>query len=226
MSAGGVDGSPVVSVVDPAAHLQRAAWLNAGARPAPAAPTPDPERLSVSSDTKSERKAAKAAETATIEAPERRALSKLDILGNAPPLPMEDVPVPEWAPGGFVTVRGMTGADRAAVEAAVAVYQEAIRAAATGKDYEGNAVPDPTAALARVPSLHCVVAQRCTVERATGERLFGVPDVAALEQKHAGPLSRIYDAAMRLSKLTKADREALERDSARTTGDSSGSSSR
>lgn len=153
----------------------------------------------------------------------KRLLRKADILA-APKLPLDEVPVPEWGEGAVVTVQAMSGHDRAALEAAVAVYQECLRAAATGKDFADKPVADGAVPLRRAPNLHALVAQRGMVDAETRAPLFSAAEVAVLEQLHAGPLARIYDVVMRLSATTAADKAALERFTRAPTADGTTSS--
>lgn len=109
-------------------------------------------------------------------------LGKADIL-EASDLQYEDVAVPEW--GGVVRVRGLTGRERDAFEAAVA--------SAKGKDVRLNLQN----VRARLVAL--------SVVDGDGARLFDERDIGALGEKSAQALERVFLAAMRLSGLTPTD---------------------
>lgn len=113
-------------------------------------------------------------------------LSKTDILGTND-LPTQDVSVPEW--GGEVRIRGLTGAERDAFEAAIAQRK--------GKDVRMN--------LQNVRAR--LVAMSAVDEE--GKRLFTDEDVTALGAKSAVALERVFTAAMQLSGLTPSDVEDL-----------------
>jgi len=120
-------------------------------------------------------------------------------------LPTEDVEVPEW--GGMVRVRGLSGADRDAYFASMAVM---------GKG--GNVVgSDFSHATGKLVSL-------CVVD-GNGDPMFSAIDVGWLGQKSAVALGRVFEAASRLSGLEEADIEALGKDSNPTlNGDSTSTS--
>lgn len=106
-------------------------------------------------------------------------------------LPQETVEVPEW--GGAVIVRGLTGAERDAFEAVF-----------VGPD--GQTKRDGLANFrARLVALSCV--------DEVGERLFGDGDMAALGCKSALALQRVFNAARRLSGLSRGDVEELTKNS-------------
>lgn len=112
-------------------------------------------------------------------------LSKQAIL-EVKDLPIELVNVPEW--GGEVYVRTLTGTERDAYEAGI-----------IGQD--------------RKPDLRNIRAKllvRCLVD-AEGRRLFSEADVDLLGNKSASVLDRLFAVAQRLSKLTAADIEDLEK---------------
>lgn len=109
-------------------------------------------------------------------------LGKADILA-AQDLQYEDVAVPEW--GGTVRVRGLTGRERDAFEAAVA--------SARGKDVKLN-LQNVRARLAAL-----------SVVDADGARIFDERDIGALGEKSAQALERVFQTAMRLSGLTPTD---------------------
>ena len=109
-------------------------------------------------------------------------LGKADILAAADLL-YEDVPVAEW--GGTVRVRGLTGRERDAFEAAVASTK--------GKDVKLNLQN----VRARLVAL--------SVVDADGARIFDERDIGALGEKSAQALERVFQVAMRLSGLTPTD---------------------
>lgn len=55
-----------------------------------------------------------------------------------------------------------------------------------------------------------------TLEDENGKRLFTLDDIAALGQKSAAPLSRIFNAACRLNAITPQDVDDLEKNSEAT----------
>lgn len=109
-------------------------------------------------------------------------LSRAAILA-APDLPTQDVAVPEW--GGAVRIRGLTGAERDAFEAAIAQRK--------GKDVRMN-----------LQNVRARLVAMSAVDE-SGARLFSDGDVAALGEKSAVALERVFTAAMRLSGLTPDD---------------------
>lgn len=111
-------------------------------------------------------------------------LKRSEILDIAPNLPRVVVNVPEW--GGSVTVRGMTAGERDRFEMIVA---------------EGKR--------ANFRAWLAVF----TVCDASGQRLFEDGDVSRLTAQPAAALDRISDAAIALSRFTKADVEEMEKNS-------------
>lgn len=105
----------------------------------------------------------------------------------APDLAFEDVPVPEW--GGKVRVRGMTGTERDAWEAALLEERTDDK-----RKNERNI-------RATLVSL--------TVVNAEGQRLFTEADVGALGKKSVRALQRVYDVAQRLSRVSRNDVKEL-----------------
>jgi hypothetical protein len=99
----------------------------------------------------------------------------------------EEVMIPEW--GDSVLVRGLTGLERDKFEESVLEQ----RGKVTRVKLQN--------ARARLVMLSTVDAE--------GKQLFGVEDVAALGQKNAAALDRIYDVAARLSGITDEDMEEL-----------------
>ena len=107
---------------------------------------------------------------------------------SADDLPREKVDVPEW--NGHVYVRTMTGTERDAWE--------------MGMFTDGE--PDMVNARAKL----CVL----TVVDKDGKRVFTDGDAEALGRKSACALDRLFDVARRLSGLSAADVEELEKNSA------------
>jgi hypothetical protein len=100
----------------------------------------------------------------------------------------EDVAVPEW--GGTVRVKGLTAGERDAFESTILVMR--------GKRRELNMLD----MRARLVSLSLV--------DEAGSRLFTKNDVAALAEKSASALDRVFEVAQRLSGITDGDMEDLE----------------
>ena len=115
-------------------------------------------------------------------------LSKADILA-AEDLPRETVRVPEW--GGDVLVRGLTGAQRDEFEASVVVGK--------GSNRDVN-----------IKNLRAKLVALSVVDEA-GALLFTDKDVDALGKKSAVALQRVFDTAQRLSGLSEADVEDLQK---------------
>lgn len=95
----------------------------------------------------------------------------------------EDHYIPEW--GSQVRIRPMTARMRDRFELA---YEQA-KAAGT---------------------VRATVAVACCYDPETGRRIFGDADVDTLADSNAAALARVFNAASRLSGLTKEDVEALE----------------
>lgn len=100
----------------------------------------------------------------------------------------EDVSVPEW--GGTVRLRGLTGSERDAYEASIE------------KQVGGKTVRDVRNFRARLVALAAI--------NEDGTPLFEQNEVAALAGRSSVALSRLFDAACRLSGITEEDTEALE----------------
>lgn len=109
-------------------------------------------------------------------------LKREDIL-KAEDLPTETVNVKEW--GGEVIVRGLTGAEREKLESQIT------------KDSEEDAIRS------RLVSMVCLGED--------GKRLFTEADVAALKDKSAVALARVFAVAKRLSGLGPAAAEDLRK---------------
>jgi hypothetical protein len=113
------------------------------------------------------------------------ALLKREEILKAEDLPTETVKIPEW--GGDVLVRGLTGAEREKLEGQIT------------KDSEEDAIR------ARLVSMVCLGED--------GKPLFTEADVAALKDKSAVALSRVFAVAQRLSGLGMAAAEDLRKNS-------------
>jgi hypothetical protein len=99
-----------------------------------------------------------------------------------------DVDVPEW--GGTVRVRALSGAERDAYEIALA-----------GVRPDGTARPNLVNVRARLVAM--------AVVDEDGKRLFTDRDAAALGEKSAQAMDRVFVAAQRLSGLSQGDVEEL-----------------
>lgn len=108
---------------------------------------------------------------------------------QAQDLHTEEVAVPEW--GGSVLVRGMTGTERDAFEASILEMN--------GKGSRMD-----------MRNLRAKLAALCMVDE-QGERVFTEKDAGELGKKSATALSRVFEAAQRLSGLTAADVEELQK---------------
>ena len=127
-------------------------------------------------------------------------LGKAEIL-EAVDIVTEEVAVPEWA--GSVLVKAMTGAERDAFEESV------LRKSAAG-GYETIMTNMRAKLLVR------------TLVDADGEQLFAAEDVAALGEKSAEVLDRLFDVASRLSGVSADDVEELAKNSEGVLSDDSG----
>ena len=114
-------------------------------------------------------------------------LSRAEILG-ADDITIVEVDVPEW--GGTVRVRALTGAERDQYEESLIRWRATKGQKVTATVALGNA-------RAKLVSL--------AVVDETGERLFSDRDVAALGEKSAAALERVFDVAAKLSGLQPAD---------------------
>lgn len=104
----------------------------------------------------------------------------------------EQVNVPEW--GGYVWVRGMSGAERDRFESEIVLI-----------DKKGKARVD-------MANIRARMAATCIVDE-SGKRMFSAADIEALSTKSAGALERVYSVAQRLSGLSEGDLEELEKNS-------------
>jgi hypothetical protein len=111
----------------------------------------------------------------------------------------EEVEVPEW--GGSVLVRGMTGRERDEFESSMLIQA----AGQTARDLRNT---------------RAKLVAKCAVD-SDGKRLFADSDVAALGEKSAAALVRVFEVAARLSGLDEEDVAARERDFPEVTGSGS-----
>lgn len=128
-------------------------------------------------------------------------LDKESILA-AEDLRTEEVQVPEW--GGSVYVRTLTGKERDAWEATLLD--------GTGRNRR-----------VKLDNIRASLAA-ATICDAQGKQLFGPEDVAALGEKSALALDRVFEVAQRLNGLTGEDVEELVGNSGGDRKESSGSS--
>ena len=127
-------------------------------------------------------------------------LTRDDIL-HADDIPVEVVEVPEW--GGSVRVRGMTGTERDGFEAAL------VGAAPSGnRQQRRSGSSEPTVSLDNV---RAKLVARCVVDD-DDTRIFVDADVEALGAKSGAALSRVFDAACRLSGIRDGDVDDLAQD--------------
>jgi len=138
-----------------------------------------------------------------------RLLTKQEIM-NARDILTEDVPTPEWAPEGTppeeaatcgVRVRGMTGRERDAFEASLVVGE--------GKKSKRD-----------LSNLRARLVGVCLVDDG-GRRVFTDTEIQFLGAKSAAALDRVFSVAQRLSGLSAADVEDLEKKSAPAPNESS-----
>lgn len=116
-----------------------------------------------------------------------------DQIWQADDILFEDVPVPEWSPPGEVAsvrLRGLSGAERDAVEAAMLTKGK-------GGAHQVNL---------RNARARLVIA--CAIDEA-GQPLFTQGDLLHLGQKSATALERLFQVAQRLSGMSKDDVEEL-----------------
>ncbi len=116
---------------------------------------------------------------------------------------VEDVDMPEW--GGSVRVRGMSGTERDAFEAASLLP-------ARGK----HGTREVNLRNIRARLVAC-----CAIDE-QGDRLFGDDDLTWLGEKSGAALDRLADVAKRLSGLTSKDVDDLVKNSGSDQSDDSG----
>lgn len=102
----------------------------------------------------------------------------------------EVVKVPEW--GGEVAVKGLTLAEK--------------------DEWTGSIMQDGEANIEGATAKLCVMCMRDE----KGERLFGLDDVPALQEKSAAALDRVFQVAQRLSGIGQEDIEETVKNSGKT----------
>ena len=122
---------------------------------------------------------------------------------NADDLKTETVNCPEW--GGSVIVRGLTAGERDKWEASL--YSTEKR----GGSFE---------VVAHKENIRAKFIAASVVDE-KGKLLFSAGDIEALSRKSAAPMDRLFAAAQRLSGMTDADVEELEKNLTTAQGDSS-----
>lgn len=110
-------------------------------------------------------------------------------------LVMEFVPTPEIKPDSGVYVRAMTAGVKGRIEGEAAKFKET-----------KGAKSDFASTFSLIVAVECACNER-------GERLFTRANMDALKQKNSAAISRIAEVGMRLSGFSKADVEALEKNS-------------
>lgn len=95
---------------------------------------------------------------------------------------IERVPVPEW--GGEVCVTTMKAGERDRWELGI----------------QGKTIADIRASL-----LHLTLCDE------KGERLFSADDIQALSEKASAPIQRLFDASVKLNRVSKEDVKELEK---------------
>jgi len=122
-----------------------------------------------------------------------------DAILDADDIKTEDVAVPEW--GGTVKIKALMGVERDKFEADMV---------------KSNNKYDFANIRAKLVAM--------SVVDADGNRLFTDQDVAALGNKSAGALNRVFEVAQRLSGLTQEDVDELAKNSENGPADTSTSS--
>ncbi len=116
----------------------------------------------------------------------KKPLTRDDILG-VQDIEIEEVEVPEW--GGSVFVKGMTGIERDRFEASIVEQR--------GKNAKVSMV-----------NIRAKLASETMCDK-DGTKLFSVKDAAALGEKSAAGLDRVFDVSMRLSGISDDEIEEL-----------------
>lgn len=116
---------------------------------------------------------------------------------------VEEVPMPELGDGAVALVRGMTGTDRDAYEAAMITQR--------GKRSTVN-----------LENMRAKLVARCLVNP-DGTRVFTDDEIGHVGQMRADLLDRLYAVAQRLSGLREEDIDELGKSSSTPTGTSSSS---
>ncbi len=128
-----------------------------------------------------------------------------------------EVPVPEWAAGGTVLVRGMTGKERDQFE--VSLAEEGLQSVQVQRGRGGGGAPRRN-----LVNIRARVVARCCVDD-DGNRLFTDADVTALGDKAGAPVDRIFEVASRLSGMGPEDMEAMAANFGKAEASGAGSSS-
>jgi hypothetical protein len=113
-----------------------------------------------------------------------------DMILNSEDLATEEVEVPEW--GGKVLVRALNGTERDAYEASLISQQ--------GKNTQ-----------LKMDNIRAKLVVRAVVDPVTLKPIFTAGDIEALGRKSAAALDRVFSVAQRLSKITDADVEDLQK---------------
>lgn len=106
------------------------------------------------------------------------------------------VHVPEWAttpedaPDTYVCIRGLTGTERDNFEGSVVSFK--------GNDKQVN-----------LRNIRAKLVAMVLIDEDTGERLYSDTEVALLGNRSAAALTRVFEAAQRLSGLTDSDVKEL-----------------
>lgn len=138
--------------------------------------------------------------------PKPKTLTREQIL-KAQDIKRETVNVPEW--GGSVIVKTMTGRERDALEVM------------TMRDRLESGEDDAEANLENFRARMAVM----TLVDDEGKQIFTPEDIEELGAKSAPALQRVYDVAVRLNKVSKADIDELVGNSNAGPSDASGSDS-
>jgi hypothetical protein len=130
-------------------------------------------------------------------------INKRDLILNYQDMETQDIVCPEWG-GVTVKIRTLSAAERDMLEA------PAVESAAAGS----------------TPQFHNFRARVVVIAALNddGSKMFTEADIDTLGTKHAGAVSRIADAVIRLSRFSDEDIAELGKGIAATIGSASGSS--
>lgn len=109
-----------------------------------------------------------------------------DLILNADDRPVVDVAVPEW--GGTVRLQSMTGEQRD-------LFDQAFADSTDSRD-------------GKVRNFRALLVA-CSAVDADGKLVFAIDDVQLLARKSGAALDRVFDAAMRLNKMSKQDQREI-----------------
>lgn len=129
-------------------------------------------------------------------------LDRAAILG-ANDLDVEIIDIPEW--GGKVRIQELSGTDRDVFEDAIVVQKR------EGKHVTREVV---------MKNARALIATLCCVDK-NGIKIFTHADVVNLGRKSGRALQRVFEAGMRLSKMTEKDVEEMGNDSGSDQSDGS-----